>query len=300
MTVLAQSIAAFEYFQDVLAIGIALETSSHRSPEKHKKCCATGLARLLPTAAIERIIELYLLQRGDSVWGKTSATLLRFAAPASIENVFNRLSVEEDTRNRLALVRLAGQLGKGSIEVARKHLADERWYVVRNMCGVLTELKGPELVERIAPVLRHPDARVQQVALKALINSRSAEAASVLVASLPNLAPQILDEALDELRFLKDASTVTDLEDFISGRRGNPAGLNKAVQALGSINEDAALYALTRLFRMEELDRGVRRAALTAISKHRSPLAAKLLEELAASWGPLSEEARSEFEKRKI
>jgi len=55
LTVLAQSIAAFEDFQNVLTIGVSLETSQNRNPEKHKKCCSTGLSRLLPPAAIERI-----------------------------------------------------------------------------------------------------------------------------------------------------------------------------------------------------------------------------------------------------
>src|SRR5579864_6928313 len=299
MTVLAQSIAAFENFQDVVAIGASLEASNSRDPERHKKCCGIGLARLLPAAAIERVIELYLLQRGDSSWSKIAATLLRYSAPTSIESAFTRLIRDEDARNRLSLVRLVGQLGKGSVEVACRYLEDERWYVVRNMCGVLAEIKDPKLVEHIAPALRHPDTRVQQATLKALVKSRDPEAATVLAAALPHLAPEILDEALDELMYLRHEGAIADLEAFISGRKGNLAGLKKAVQALGSIEEDAAVFALGRLFRMEELDAALRRAALAAVSKHRSSAAKKLLEEFATSWGPLAEEAKIELERRK-
>jgi HEAT repeat protein len=299
MTVLAQSIAAFENFQDVVTIGASLEASNNRDPERHKKCCGTGLSRLLPAAAIERVIELYLLQRGDSSWSKIAASLLRYSAPNSIESAFTRLIVDEDARNRLSLVRLVGQLGKGSVEVARRYLEDERWYVVRNMCGVLAEIKDPKLVEHIAPALRHPDTRVQQAALKALVKSRDPEAATVLAAALPKLAPEILDEALDELMYLRHEGAIADLEAFVSGRNGNLAALKKAVQALGSIEEDAAVYALARLFSMEELDGAIRRAALAAVAKHRSSAAKKMLEEFAASWGPLAEEAKIELERRK-
>jgi HEAT repeat protein len=299
MTVLAQSIAAFENFQDVVSIGAALEASNNRDPERHKKCCGTGLSRLLPAAAIERVIELYLLQRGDSSWSKIAATLLRYSAPTSIESAFTRLISDEDARNRLSLVRLVGQLGKGSVEVACRYLEDERWYVVRNMCGVLTEIKDPKLVEHIAPALRHPDTRVQQATLKALVKSRDPEAATVLAAALPKLAPEILDEALDELMYLRHGGAIADLEAFVSGRNGNLASMKKAVQALGSIEEDAAVYALARLFRMEELDGAVRRAALAAVAKHRSSAAKKMLEEFASSWGPLAEEAKVELERRK-
>jgi HEAT repeat protein len=298
-TVLAQAIASFENFQDVITLGTALESSNHRDPERHKKCCGTGLARLLPTAAIERIIELYLLQRGDSSWSRITATLLRFAAPGSIESVFNRLIREEDARNRLSLVRLVSQLGKGSVEVACRFLEDERWYVVRNMCGVLAEIKDAELVEHIAPALRHPDTRVQQAALKALVKSRDPQAATVLAAALPKLAPEILDEALDELMYMRHEGAVSDLESFVSGRNGNVASTKKAVHALGATDDDAAVFALGRLFRMEELDGGVRRAVLAAVAKHPSDTALKMLEDFAANWGPLNEEARVELDRRK-
>lgn len=299
LTVLGQSIAAFEDFPDVLSIGLSLESSSQRDPEKHKKCCLAGVAHLIPPPAIERIIELYLVQRGNSVWSKTAATLLRYASPGSIEMVFARLSSEPEARNRLALLRLAGQLGKDSLNIARRYMSDERWYVVRNMCGVLAELEDPNLVEDIAPALEHPDARVQQAALKTLVKCRSSKKAPVLAASLPKLSPDLLDEAIDELMFLKDRGAVEALERFVGGRGSNLACLRKAVQALGAINDDAALYSLGRLFRTEELERSIRQAALASISRHRSPSATKLLRELAASWGPLADEARSELEKRK-
>jgi HEAT repeat protein len=247
------------------------------------------------------VTELYLAQRGDSAWSKTAGTLLRYSAPASVETVFRHLISEEDGRNRLALVRLVSQLGKGGIEVACRYLEDERWYVVRNMCGVLAELKDPDLVEHVAPALRHPDARVQQAALKALVKTRAPETASVLAAALPKLAPNVLDEAIDELMFLKNASAsaITDLEEFVGSAKSSPASKRKALQALGSIQDDGALYALARLFRMEELEAGLRKASLMALTNHRSAFADTLLKELAANWGPLAEEAKAALEKRK-
>lgn len=297
LTVLAQSVASFENFQDVLAIGILLENSLNRDPEKHKKCCATSLGRLLPAAATERIIEMFLLQRGDSVWGKSSATLLRFAAPASIENVFNHLIHERDARNRLALIRLIGQLGTASIEVAYKYLKDERWYVVRNICGVLAELKDPDLPDHILPALEHHDPRVQQAALKALVRSRTVRAAPVLANSLLKLAPNILDEALDELMFLRHVKTIEGLEAFICGAGSNVAASRKAIQVLNAIDVEEALEALAMLLRNESLDITVRRSALHALSNNRSEEAVALLQEFAKTHGQLAAEAGSALKK---
>jgi hypothetical protein len=291
LTVLSQSVASFENFQSVLVIGILLENSLNRDPEKHKKCCGSNLGRLLPAAAIERIIEMFLLQRGDSVWGKSSATLLRFAAPASIDSVFNHLIHERDARSRLALIRLIGQLGTASIEVAYKYLKDERWYVVRNICGVLAELKDPDLADHIVPALEHHDPRVQQAALKALVRSRTVRAAPVLANSLLKLAPNILDEALDELMFLRHVKTIEGLEAFICGAGTNLAASRKAVQVLNAIDVEEALEALAMLLRNDTVDIVIRRAALQALSNNRSEEAVALLQEFAKTHGKLAEEA---------
>jgi hypothetical protein len=291
LTVLAQSVASFENFQSVLVIGILLENSLNRDPEKHKKCCGSNLGRLLPAAATERIVEMFLLQRGDSVWGKSSATLLRFAAPGSIESVFNHLIHERDARNRLALIRLIGQMGTSSIEVAYKYLKDERWYVVRNICGVLAELKDPDLADHIVPALEHHDPRVQQAALKALVRSRTVRAAPVLANSLLKLAPNILDEALDELMFLRHVKTIEGLEAFICGAGTNLAASRKAVQVLNAIDVEEALEALAMLLRNETVDIVIRRAALQALSNNRSEEAVALLQEFAKTHGKLAEEA---------
>lgn len=297
LTVLAQSVASFENFQSVLTIGVLLENSLSRDPEKHKKCCGSNLGRLLPAAATERIIEMFLLQRGDSVWGKSSATLLRFAAPASVENVFNHLIHERDARNRLALIRLIGQLGTASIEVAYKYLKDERWYVVRNICGVLAELKDPDLADHIVPALEHHDPRVQQAALKALVRSRTVRAAPVLANSLLKLAPNILDEALDELMFLRHVKTIEGLEAFICGAGTNLAAAKKAVQVLNAIDVEEALEALAMLLRNETVDITVRRSALHALSNNRAEEAVALLQEFAKTHGPLAAEAGSALKK---
>jgi HEAT repeat protein len=223
--------------------------------------------------------------------------LLRFAAPASIESVFNRLVLETDARNRLALVRLIGQLGKDSVTVAYKYLKDERWYVVRNICGVLSELKDPDLAEHIVPALEHPDPRVQQAALKAIIHSRTVRAAPVLADSLPRLAPNVLDEALNELTFLRHVKSIQGLENFVRVTKGNAALVKKAIQVLANIDDDEAVQSLARLLRDQQLDEQVRRAALNALSRNTSALAVRLLKDFSALNDPLAAEVSAELKK---
>jgi hypothetical protein len=108
----------------------------------------------------------------------------------------------------------------------------------------------------------------------------------------------VLDEALDQLMYLLSQNTVAALENFASDSRGNVVRATKAIRALAAIADPAALYALGRLFRIEELDAAIRRAALTAISIQPSATATQLLRELSSAWGPLAEEAKKELAKR--
>ena len=193
-----------------------------------------------------------------------------------------------------------GQMGSDSIAVAYKYLKDERWYVVRNICVALGDLKDPDLADHIVPALEHPDERVQQAALKALVNSRTVRAAPVMAASLLKLTPKVLDQALDELTFMRHVKTIPGLEEFVNGANAtNLASARKAVQVLAAIDDDEALHALARLARAQKLDARLRRAALTAVCKHQSSIAVELLQELATSHGALADEARTELKHRK-
>lgn len=295
LTVLAQSLASFENFQDVTTIGGYLEKSLTRDPEKHNKCCGIGLSRILPPAAIERVIELFL-QR-DSGFGKNVGALLRYSASASAESVFSHLINERDARNRLGLIRLIGQLGAAGIEVAHKYLQDERWYVVRNICGALSELKDPDLADHIVPALEHPDPRVQQAALKALIHSRTVRAAPVLAASLSKLAPSVAAHALDELMFLRHPKTVGPLCDFVRTSGSNVAAAKKAIHILANIDDDEALQALATICRNDRLDKDIGRAALHVLTSNRSSEALQLLQELSETQGSLAQEAGAALKK---
>jgi hypothetical protein len=107
-----------------------------------------------------------------------------------------------------------------------------------------------------------------------------------------------LDQALDELTFLKHPKTVTSLEEFIRDAGSNPVAARKAVQVLTCIEDDEALYALARLFRTEALDSRIRKLVLTAICKNQSSVAVEVLQELARTRGPLSDEVRTELKSR--
>jgi hypothetical protein len=98
---------------------------------------------------------------------------------------------------------------------------------------------------------------------------------------------------------MRHPKTVAGLEEFVGTAGGNSlASAKKAVQVLACIDDDESLYALARLFRAEELDSRIRRAVLSAICKNQSSIAVEVLQELARTRGPLSDEVRTELKSR--
>src|SRR5208282_3594741 len=151
--------------------------------------------------------------------------------------------------NRLRLVRMcAPLLGVAAMEAARRRLSDERWYVVRNACTVLGELCDPEIITQLRTALRHPDDRVQQAGVTSIMKCKGPGRAAALAEALPHLKVQVLDMALDELVFLKDAESVEGLQQFVLAKTGSRAGaLEKAVRALASIGSGQALEVLGKV-----------------------------------------------------
>jgi len=293
LTVLSQSIATYEDFDNVIQIGSVLERSEKRDPEKHRRCCRVGISRLVPVNANERLVELFLANRADSAWTKKSVTLLSYGTPASVNNVFSHLVLEGDAKNRLALVRLSSQLGPAAIEAARKFLNDDRWYVVRNMCTVLSDLKDPALAVHIAPALQHTDPRVQRAALTAIIRNRSEGRALVLAEALPKLAPDLLDEATDELMFMKDPKTIPAIGKYVVAGKGSVAMLRKAVQILALMPGDASLEQFSNILLAGTLDPELRRTALKHLSSAKTEQSMETMKKLAESTDRLAAEARA-------
>jgi HEAT repeat protein len=265
-------------FESVHRAGSALEQSLARDPQQHAECCGKALGRLLPPEAATRLIDLYVEKRGDVGLAKTTLKLLQWLGVASGEEAFRRLA-EETTPNRMLLLRLLAQMGPVGIGAARKRVADERWYVVRDACVVLGELDDPDIAQQLRDPLRHAEARVQQAAVTALVKSHAPEAIASLANALPTLEGGVAEKVLEELSFRKDPAIVDGLEKFIYLSKGTkPAALEKAVQALAVIPSERAARVLGAVLSDPGHTPFVRRAAAEKLLRSTQPVAKRFLE----------------------
>jgi hypothetical protein len=267
LAILAQSASVFEAFDKVLMIAESLRQSIMRDPEKHKKCCATGSSRMLSLTSIERLMELYIANRADANYTRLTATILRYSHPVGTDAALKHLIEEKNTANRLALLRLISAIGPLCLEHARKYLRDDRWYVIRNMCILLTELRDPQLTEHVAEVLKHSDVRVQQAALNALTKSRTEGRAEIIALALGHMAPVVQDQSLDELMFLKSPGSVTPLEVFVSSGKAAPVMIRKALHVIGNTPGEEATALLNRWSATLEMPEAIRKYALELLQR---------------------------------
>ncbi len=236
LTSLSKTVAIYEDFELVLAVGSAIERRVNSDPSLHKECCAPALRNMLNLSSVDRILEIFEQKHDDSGWSKTASTLLRWSGPAGVEPVFRELEEQKAAGIRLALLRLIIRIGPAAADAARQRLSHPHWYVVRNACKVLAGLKHPQLLDELAPLLRHAEQRVQQAAFQALIESRVPGRAAVFAEMLPHLNPHLMEQALNELIFLKDPASLPGLEAFVTAQTAIPIGaqanvLLKAVHA---------------------------------------------------------------------
>ncbi len=276
---LAKIAATCEDFVLVEKLGSALDASAASDTNMHARCCGAGISNLLQASAADRIAEIYLDRKNDPIWTRTVASVLRWAGTGAIERLFSALDNESLAVNRLALMRLLRRLGAAALPAARLRLQHKEWYVVRNSCKLLGELKDPELLQQIQPAFAHADERVHKAALQSVIESRLPGRAVVLANALPLLSPRLVEEALVELMHQADVDSLPGLENYFnSAAARNSRTLPLVINVISAIPNDKAGDLLASIAKNEKFSRELCQAAQQALSFRAAQRADRFIE----------------------
>ncbi len=267
LVALAKIAATYEDFVLIEKIGSALEANTAADQSSHARCCGASIPNLLQVSAVDRIAEIFLEKKNDPVWTRTVAGVLRWAGGAAIERLFTALDTEQLAANRLALIRLLRRVGPVALPAARQRLKHKDWYVVRNSCKLLGELKDPELLQHIQPVFENNDERVQKSAFQAVIESRLPGRAAVIANALPLLSPRLVEEALVELMHQADAESLPGLENYFNSAAAKSARtLPLIINVISAIPHDKAGDLLASIAKNEKFSVELCNAARQALS----------------------------------
>lgn len=158
-------------------------------------------------------------------------------------------------------------LAREVLSAARQRLHRPEWYVIRNACKLLGDLKDPELLDQLMPVFVHKDERVQKAAYQAIKESRLPKRKTVIAKVLPLLSPTLLEDALGELMFQPDPEVLSGLEEYFDAPV--PAGvwaMVRVVKVVAAMPQAPAAEALARISLNQKLDESVRKAAQEALA----------------------------------
>lgn len=187
-------------------------------------------------------------ERGDDESGQVVALLARFGR-AALDAVLDQLAIERASGLRARLVAWAAEMPDPGAAAVISRLADERWFVVRNLLTILARSGDRAAYPALTRLVRHPEDQVRRELVRSLVACGGAEA-----------VPELTRLALDDDVGVRTA----------------------AIGALGAMRETAAARALAAVVRDgEHVDE--RRRALELIAAH--PAGAPLLAELGGRAG---------------
>lgn len=218
------------------------------------------LADDIRTLAAERLrsflnhdMIIYLVQRlalKDERHRGVINSILIFAGEEAARALLDAIIDSDDAVTRRNLFNLIIRFGKPVRPLIEERLNHPEWYVIRQMVGLLGELKDPESLNAIEAAYSNPEPRIKKEVLKSLVKIGGPRATAILIKTLGEEDPSIVAQAIISLGVLKDPSVV-DLLGEIALRK-EPLGeahepKREAIRALGHIGSDKAVPYLTKL-----------------------------------------------------
>jgi HEAT repeat protein len=256
-----------------------------------------AMHRIANRNLIEEMVERLGRARTEETRASLRGVLLALGAEV-VTPLVRSLVAASDLSARRAYRDALVELDRVGVPLLEDMIGDERWFVVRNMVGILGEIRSADAVEHFARTVRHGDVRVRRETIIALSKFGGEEAVQQLLVGLVDAEASLRAAAALGLGLTKAGTAVmalvkrlgdeTDLETAVEivralGRIGDPRAVQalaerasggslfsrtplpirlEAIRALGEIGGDAARAVLHRLMRDRNAE--VRDAAIKA------------------------------------
>lgn len=258
-----------------------------------------AMHRIANRAIIDELVMRLGKVRSEEERAGFRATLLHLGAEA-VSPLVRELTAASEVSARRAFRDTMVALDAVGVPLLEEMIGDQRWFVVRNMVGILAEIRSADAAEHFARTIHHADARVRRETILALTRYGDEQAVPLLVKALTDREASLRAAAALGLGLTKSPSALTPLLDRLAaetdaeasvemlralGRIGNPRAIPalseragaggffsrtppavriEAVRALGEIGGDAAHAVLQPLLRDRNAE--VRDAAIKALS----------------------------------
>jgi len=187
------------------------------------------------------------------------------------------LAGASERTQRIRIMTIVSEIGRPLLSAIQKKLTpDNPWYFLRNLTLLLGKFGDETHVERVIPLLEHPDIRVRREALNTLYNIGGPRRRNLLLSALASAEDQLKTPIVIMLGGLRHPEAVEPLLELLKTRPLIPTQartqLEEAVcKALGRIGESHALPFLKEILepkgikRMASYGESVKAAAKEAV-----------------------------------
>ncbi len=211
-----------------------------------------------------------------------------FGAPAA-QWLMHVLAESQQRRTRQPLVTVLAELVREQPDVLLPWLSDERWYVVRNVVHIFSQIGGGAVGGFVEAVAKHPEPRVRREVIEVLAHVEPETARPLLRAMLEVAEPRLYATILQRLA-QDPAEEVTAVLlqafDHEAFSRRTEAEQRAILMAL-AVRGDSVLPALEAELQRGGLfargDDATRRAVAFCTARIGTPAARALLERVAKS-----------------
>ncbi len=126
----------------------------------------------------------------DSADRDSVTAIFARAGETGVQFLLNELIAAKDAVARRSYFDTIVAIDQGG-ELLRNALTDQRWYVVRNACALISEMRINGADSELAQLLYHSDSRIRIAAARALLRLRTQRALTALHAAINDSNPEV-------------------------------------------------------------------------------------------------------------
>ena len=202
-----------------------------------------AMHRIANRAIVDELVLRLGKARSEAERTGLRATLLHLGAEA-VSPLVRELTAASDLSARRAYRDTLVTLDAVGVPLLEEMVDDQRWFVVRNMVGILGEIRSADAPDHFARTIHHADARVRRETILALSKYGDEQAVPLLVKALSDREASLRAAAALGLGLTKSQAAVSPLLDRLAAETDAEA-LAEMLRALGRIGNSRAIPALS-------------------------------------------------------
>jgi HEAT repeat protein len=154
-------------------------------------------------------------EKPDLEWAKAYLDSLRWN---SIFNILNMLGELNTYPARRMVCEVLADLGKEHFEMVARGVTDHRWYVVRNVVGILGRIGNPKALTYLKDTIKHDELQVRRETIRTLELIGGSEATQILLLALDDSSPRIRIRAINLLGKIGDNKVLEPLLKIVKDK----------------------------------------------------------------------------------